>query len=343
MSALHKLTKEHEENPAEVKERFALDVLMGLSTSPKQISSKYFYDDEGSRLFEAIMRLPEYYPTQCEKEILSSHADRLVTAFGDGHFNLAELGSGDGLKTKVLLQALQARQVSFRYLPIDISGASVEDLVTSLNKEFPDIETEGLVGDYFDGLHWLSKSHPGPMVVLFLGSNIGNFSRAESRVFLHSMWNALNDGDRVLFGFDLKKDIDVMLDAYNDSQGVTRAFNLNLLTLINRELGGNFDIDRFRFFATYDVFGGSINSYLVSQEKQEVFIEAIGQSFDFKPWEPIRTEFSYKYLESDIKSLAAATNFKVVEQVYDSRRYFTSSLWQVCKEAPAERPANGKG
>lgn len=342
MSALHKLTKEHDENPAEIRERFALDVLMGLSTHPKQISSKYFYDDEGSRLFEAIMRLPEYYPTQCEKEILSTHAARLATAFGDGHFNLAELGSGDGMKTKVLLQALQAKKASFRYLPIDISGAAVEDLLGSLDKEFPDIETEGLVGDYFEGLHWLAKSHPGRTVVLFLGSNIGNFSRAESRVFLHSLWNALDDGDRVLFGFDLKKDIDIMLDAYNDSQGVTRDFNLNLLTRINRELGGDFAVDQFRFFSTYDVFGGSMTSYLVSQVKQEVFIEAIGQRFEFKPWEPIRTEFSYKYLESDIKSLAADTNYRVVEQFYDSRRYFTSSLWQVVKETPAERPAGGK-
>ena len=343
MSALHKLTKEHAENPAEARERFALDVLMGLSTSPKQIASRYFYDDEGSRLFEAIMRLPEYYPTQCEKEILSSHAESLVTAFGDAHFNLAELGSGDGLKTKVLLQALQARKASFRYLPIDISAASVEELLASLDTEFPEVETEGLVGDYFEGLRWLSKFHPGRTVVLFLGSNIGNFSRAESRGFLHSLWNALNDGDRVLFGFDLKKDIDVMLHAYNDSQGVTREFNLNLLRRINRELGGDFDLERFRFFSTYDVFGGSINSYLVSQEKQEVFIEAIGQSFKFKPWEPIRTEFSYKYLESDIEGLARDTKFRVVEQFYDSRRYFTNSLWQVRKKSPADRAANGKG
>ena len=342
MSALHKLTKEDTESVAEVKEQFALDVLMGLSTSPKRISSKYFYDDEGTRLFEAIMRLPEYYPTQCEKEILSTHADRLVTAFGNGPFNLAELGSGDGLKTRVLLQALQARQASFRYLPIDISGTSVEELLAALDKEFPAVETEGLVGDYFEGLRWLSKSHPGRTVVLFLGSNIGNFSRAESRVFLHSLWYALNDGDQVLIGFDLKKDIDVMLDAYNDSQGVTRDFNLNLLRRINRELGGDFDLERFRFFSTYDVFGGSINSYLVSQEKQEVFFEAIGQSFDFMPWEPIRTEFSYKYLESDIEGLATDTKVRIVEQFYDSRRYFASSLWQVCKETPADRATSGR-
>jgi len=337
MSALHKLTKEHEENPAEIRERFALDVLMGLSTSPKQISSRYFYDAEGSRLFEAIMGLQEYYPTECEREILATHADRLVRAFGDGHFNLAELGPGNGMKTKLLLRAAQARGASFRYLPIDISSDAVEHLMAALDAEFPDITVEGLVGDYFEGLHWLKKSHPGRTVVLFLGSNVGNFSRAEARVFLHSLWNALNDGDRVLIGFDLKKDIDVMLHAYNDSQGVTRDFNLNLLRRINRELGGNFDLDRFRFFSTYDVFGGSMNSYLVSQEKQEVFIEAIGQSFEFKPWEPIRTEFSYKYLESDIESLAAATNFEVVEKFYDSRHYFTSSLWQVRKAIPAGR------
>ncbi|HET6279015.1 MAG TPA: L-histidine N(alpha)-methyltransferase [Candidatus Polarisedimenticolia bacterium] len=342
MSALHKLTGGSEEDPAEARERFALDVLMGLSTTPKQIASKYFYDEEGTRLFEAIMRLPEYYPTECERQILASHADRLVTAFGEGPFNLAELGSGDGLKTKLLLRALQARNTPFRYLPIDISGTALEALLASLDREFPGVDTEGLIGDYFQGLRWLTRSHPGRTVVLFLGSNIGNFSRAEARVFLHSLWNALNNGDRILIGFDLKKDIDIMLHAYNDSQGVTRDFNLNLLTRINRELGGDFNVERFRFFSTYDVFGGSMNSYLVSQERQEVFIEAIGQSFEFKPWEPIRTEFSYKYLESDIKSLAAATNYKVVEQFYDARRYFTSSLWQVCKETPDGRSAGGK-
>ena len=133
-----------------------------------------------------------------------------------------------------------------------------------------------------------------------------------------------------------------MLDAYNDSQGVTREFNLNLLRRINRELGGDFDLDRFRFFSTYDVFGGSMNSYLVSQEKQKVYIEAIGQSFKFKPWEPIRTEFSYKYLESDIEGLARDTTFRVVEQFYDSRHYFASSVWQVCKVTPVDRAASGR-
>jgi dimethylhistidine N-methyltransferase len=343
MSVLHRLRTEDEDRASEFREQFALDVLMGLSTTPKQISSKYFYDDEGSRLFEAIMRLPEYYPTECEKEVLSSHADRLVAAFGDGPFNLAELGPGDGLKTRVLLRALLGRGAPFRYLPIDISETSMGSLLRALDREFPGLESEGLIGDYFEGLRWLSKSHPGRTVVLFLGSNIGNFSRAESRVFLHSLWNALNDGDRVLIGFDLKKDIDVMLRAYNDTQGVTRDFNLNLLRRINRELGGDFDVDRFRFFSTYDVFGGSINSYLVSQEKQEVFIEAIGQSFEFKPWEPIRTEFSYKYLESDIISLADETNYRVIAQYYDSRHYFTDSLWQVSKKTPAGRAANGGG
>lgn len=310
---------------------FALDVLMGLSSTPKQISSKYLYDTEGSRLFERIMRLPEYYPTGCEQEIFTTHGERLASAIGGDQFNLIELGSGDGLKTKVLLRSLLARKSKFRYLPIDISPASIEDLTASLSKEFPGLETEGLVAEYFVGLQEVSRRQSVRSVVLILGSNIGNFSRAESRVFLHSLWSALKDGDRALIGFDLKKDIDVMLDAYNDSQGVTRDFSLNLLTRINRELGGDFEVDKFRFYATYDVFGGSMNSYLVSTEKQSVYIREIGQSFDFKPWEPIRTEFSYKYLETDIESLANQTGFKVVGQWYDSRHYFTSSLWQVRK------------
>ena len=324
------------DDQASQRETFALDVLMGLSSSPKQLSSKYFYDETGSRLFNRITRLKEYYLTGCEHEILAARGGDLAAVFEGAPFNLVELGPGEGQKTQTLLQSFLSRSLRFRYLPIDISRSALESLAESLGREFPKLAIEGLVADYFTGLKWLSRQkEKNRTCVLFLGSNIGNFNHAEARAFLRSLWNALNDGDLVLIGFDLKKDIDIMLEAYNDAQGVTREFNLNLLHRINRELGGDFDVDRYRFFATYDVFGGSINSYLVSLAEQTVYVEAVGQRFRFRPWEPIRTEYSYKYLESDIKSLAAETGFRVEMQLYDAKRYFADSLWRVVKASRA--------
>ncbi len=167
---------------------------------------------------------------------------------------------------------------------------------------------------------------------MFLGSSIGNFNRDASRVFLHSLWNSLNANDYALIGFDLKKDIELLLRAYNDSRGVTREFNLNLLRRINRELGGDFDMQRFRHYASYNVFSGAMESYLVSRESQNVMIHDIGESFSFDPWEPIHTEYSYKYLESDIAKLAEDTRFAPVTQFYDSDRFFTDVLWRVQKQ-----------
>ena len=206
--------------------------------------------------------------------------------------------------------------------------------ITSLNKKFPGLKAEGLVAEYFDGLRWLNKRKSRRNLVLFLGSNIGNFDKAHSHAFLHSLWNFLNNDDIVVIGFDLKKDITLMIRAYNDSKGVTAEFNKNLLRRINRELGGNFDLEKFRFYAGYDVFSGAIESYLVSLEKQEVFIEEIGQSFSFDPWEPIHTEYSYKYLVSDIQELAARTGYSIKKQLYDSKKYFVDSVWGVNKINP---------
>lgn len=311
--------------------QFALDVLFGLSAAPKHLPSKYFYDDRGSELFTKITSLPEYYPTGCEQEIFDRHAADLARIMSDGPFDFIELGPGDGHKTQVLLQAFQAASCEFRYVPIDISEAAVRGLVDTLSSRFPKIEVEGLVSEYLTGIQWLGRLRDRMTLVLFAGSNIGNFSRAEAHVFLRTLWNGMHDGDRLLVGFDLKKDIELMLRAYNDSQGVTREFNLNLLRRINRELGGHFDLDRFRFYSTYEVLEGSMNSYLVSLDRQDVFIEAIGQVFRFEAWEPIQTEYSYKYLESNIDALARTTGFEITHRFYDSRRFFTNSLWRVRK------------
>jgi len=310
---------------------FLIDVLNGLSRMPKRLNSRYFYDEEGSKLFQKITELPEYYLTNCEFDILRRHKKVFSQIVAGTSFNLIELGPGEGQKTEVLLDHFLKKELEFRYIPIDISQAAMKTLIDILNEKYADLETEGLVAEYFDGLKWLSSTSLRRSMVLFLGSNLGNFDKPSAKDFLRNLWNALNDGDYTVIGFDLKKDIKLMLMAYNDTQGVTRKFNLNLLRRINRELGGNFDLDKFYFYASYDVFTGAMESYLVSKEKQTVLVEEIGQTFDFDAWEPIHTEYSYKFLESDIEELAAETGFVIEAHLYDSRKYFVDSIWRVHK------------
>ncbi len=311
---------------------FALDVLNGLSEHPKRLQSKYFYDDEGSRLFQKIMGLPEYYLTNCEYEILQTHKETIAQFVTNETFNIIELGAGDGLKTSLLIEHFKKSGLDFRYVPVDISEAAMETLTFSMANKFTGLDIFGLVAEYFEGLKWLSTSNDRRNIVLILGSNLGNFNRSQAKAFLRTLWNSLNNGDIVVTGFDVKKDIDLMLDAYNDAQGVTAEFNLNLLRRINRELGGDFDLNRFRFFATYNVFSGAMESYLVSLEPQKVFVKDIGQTFSFKAWEPIHTEYSYKFLESDIVSLAESTGYVIEKQLYDSKKYFVDSVWRVEKQ-----------
>lgn len=310
---------------------FALDVLTGLSENPKRLQSKYFYDDEGSRLFQQIMALPEYYLTRCERDILTRCRQDIADPIAGQPFLLVELGAGDGQKTRILIDHFLQRRLSFTYVPVDISEGAMQTLTTTLSREFSRLDIGGIIAEYFDGLKWLSGQTERRKLVLFLGSNIGNFNRPQAKYFLRNLWNALNDGDIVLIGFDLKKDIDLMLKAYNDSRGITAAFNFNLLKRINRELAGDFDIDKFRFYASYDVFSGAIESYLVSIEAQTASIKSIGQSFHFKPWEPIHMEYSYKFLPSDIEELARETGYTILQHLTDGKGYFCDSIWRVNK------------
>jgi L-histidine N-alpha-methyltransferase len=332
MSATYQvLTHKDLDRVESLDQAFASEVLVGLSQIPKRLSSRYFYDERGSRIFQKIMDLPEYYLTACELDILKSQTDVFSSIMEGESFNLVELGAGDGRKTSILLEHFLKRNFAFQYIPIDISEASMVTLTALLNTKFPQITSKGIVAEYFDGLKWLNYMNSRRNMVLFLGSNLGNFDKAHSRAFLHNLWNALNNGDFAVIGFDLKKDIDLMLKAYNDAEGVTAEFNLNLLRRINRELGGNFDLNKFQFHSSYDVFTGAMESYLVSQEKQTVFIKEISQSFSFEAWEPIHTEYSYKYLESDIQELAAETGFVIEKQLYDTKKYFVDSIWRVQK------------
>jgi L-histidine N-alpha-methyltransferase len=309
----------------------ALDVLNGLSETPKHLPSRWIYDERGSRLFSDICELEEYYPTRCEAEILTRNTSDILKRAGASALDIVDLGAGDGRKTNIVLAAALKQLKQVRYVPIDISEASMAALVKQTQKKFPKLDVGGIVGEYFDGLHLLRKDSGRRTLVLFLGSNIGNFGRTQARVFLRQLWEALNDGDQILIGFDLKKDIELLLAAYNDKKGVTADFNTNLLRRINRELGGDFDLEAFRHYATYDVFSGAIESYVVSLKSQTVTIRDLKSTFTFDEWEPIHTEYSYKYLQKDIDSLAINTGFRIVQQYYDDKRWFTDSLWQVEK------------
>jgi L-histidine N-alpha-methyltransferase len=300
-------------------------VATGLSYPQKTLSSMYFYDDEGSRLFQQIMALPEYYPTRTEFGLLTQHQAALAAALrpaaAQESFFLIELGAGDGLKTKILLRHLLETEAVFTYVPVDISGAALDGLAASLREELPALRVEPIVADYSAALQ-LMAARPGRKVVLFLGSNIGNFSPDDRQAFLQTLAAPLTANDRLLIGFDLQKDPRFIRAAYDDSQGVTAAFNLNLLTRLNRELGADFDLAHWQHYTDYDPLAGTVRSFLVSTRAQAVHMAALQQSFNFRAWETIHTENSYKFTAPQIEALAAEAGLHVTEFFTDSQDYF---------------------
>lgn len=308
---------------------FARDVLHGLSQNPKQLPSMYFYDERGDQLFQDIMHMPEYYLMNCELDIFEQQKAQILHAIGMEHFHLLELGAGDGYKTRVLLRHFMEQSVDFGYQPVDISPNVLLELEQRLREELPELKVHPLPGDYFKVLHEVKKTDTTPKVVLFLGANIGNYPQERAAAFLRHLQNELNPGDKLLIGFDLKKDPDVILNAYNDPAGITAAFNLNLLERMNRELDANFDVQDFRHWESYDPVTGATRSFLVSKKAQHVFIKALNQSFHFDAWEAINVELSQKYSLSEVEDLAREAGFQVRQHFTDDQGYFVDSLW--CK------------
>ncbi|MCB0704339.1 MAG: L-histidine N(alpha)-methyltransferase [Saprospiraceae bacterium] len=307
---------------------FEKEVLEGLSGVPKRLSSRFFYDAAGDKLFQDIMRMPEYYLTDCEFEIFQTQRAEILNALPRTPFDLIELGAGDGLKTKVLLQHFLDQGRQFRYMPIDISGNVLNTLQDSLHREMPQLDVAPQQGEYFRVLAGLKDLVSRPKVVLFLGANIGNLKQADARRFLFELRDALALDDMVLIGFDLKKDPEIILSAYNDPAGITAAFNLNLLTRINREMQGDFNIDQFKHWEVYNPMSGETRSYIVSKTKQDVFVGTLNKTFHFEAWEPIEVELSLKYSRQDIDSLASDTGFSPVCFFHDKRNYFVDTLWK---------------
>lgn len=304
---------------------FADEVRAGLTATPKTLPTKYLYDDLGSALFEVITLLPEYYLTRSEAAILRAHARDIVAAVGDT-LEIVELGSGTAAKTRLLLDAALKRQGSLRYTPIDISRSALDATVAALNVEYPAITVDPQVTEYLDGLRRFSRNGVERTLVLFLGSNIGNFEPAEAQRTLRAVRETVRPGDTLLVGADMKKDIAIIEAAYNDKLGVTAAFNKNLLQRINRELGGRFDLDAFRHKATYNVREGRVEMHLFSDDAQDVRIDALELCVHFRPGESIHTESSYKYDASQVHALARATGFEVAQTWTDPENTFTSNL-----------------
>ena len=313
---------------------FASDVRAGLTRESKALPPKYFYDELGSRLFEAICFLPEYYLTRAEGEILQTSAAEIVSSI-EGPVRLLELGSGSSEKTRYLIEALLAKQPALHYLPVDISDSSLELASQRLLRLYPGLRITGFAADYFPALLALAArvpADPGCRTVgVFLGSNIGNFGRDESREFLRAVRELLRPDDALLLGADLKKSPEILIPAYNDTLGVTAAFNLNLLARINRELAGDFDVKKFDHRAVYNDELGRIEIHLVSSEPQLVHIRKIDLDVSFETGETIRTENSYKFDLDQLAVLARDTGFVLARTWFDRAHLFSFNLF-VAKE-----------
>lgn len=312
---------------------FAKETLEGLSASPKYLSSKYFYDTKGSRIFQDIMQMPEYYLTACELEIFKTKKQEIFAAFTekDTQYELIELGAGDGLKTKVLLSHFHDQNADFEYTPIDISEEAVKNLVIDLEQQIPGIKVNGMVGDYFQLIKEIYRYHQTKKILLFLGSNIGNFNESETLIFLSKLKSVMHSGDLLFIGFDLKKDPNIILKAYNDPYGHTAAFNLNLLYRINNELNADFNLHNFKHHEIYDPKTGTAKSNLISLKKQEIKVHDLDISISFEEGEFIFMEMSQKYDIEMIMDLAIKSGFEIVRNFHDQRLYFLNSLWKLKK------------
>ena len=306
--------------------RFRHDVVSGLGRARKAIPPRWLYDARGSDLFREIMRLGAYYPTRVEHEILERHAGEITAALAAGPRTVVDFGAGDGTKTRLVLAPLCGRLPTPTYAPIDISPAALADVARRMTTSFPRLRVAPVLGEYFDGLRALTRRDGCALLVLFLGSNVGNLEHGEALAFLRSLRGALRPDDHLLIGLDLVKDPAVLRAAYDDPDGVTAAFNLNLLARINRELGGDFDAGTFEHVATFDPVRPAMESWLRSRRRQRVRVA--GRCFRFEAGERIHTEVSCKYRERDVDRLATAAGFEEVGRFRDRRRWFVDALWR---------------
>lgn len=309
---------------------FARDVHAGLSSTPKQLFPKYLYDELGSRLFEAICAVPEYYLTRAEHEILSTHAADIVAATPDCD-TLIELGSGSAEKTRQIIEAMIRHRGELLFIPIDISASALKASSEALLGSYPELRIRAYAADYYQALEALSSRgpDPDPLLVLFLGSNIGNFEPDEARKFLRAIRRVLRPKDALLLGADLKKDPAVLEAAYNDPLGVTRAFIVNELEHINRELDANFDLWAFGLRSFYNEEVGRVEVYLESLRAQTVHLRALPLQVEFAQGERIHVENAYKFDVDSLRVLGNETGFELERTWLDAAQRFSSNLFRV--------------
>lgn len=321
---IHRLT-------AAVADDFAADVRRGLTAERKFLLPKYFYDPLGSRLFDAICLVSDYYLTRAEADIFARHAAEIVAQARAGArgLTLFELGSGSAAKTRRIIDALLATQAQLRYVPVDISTAALEESASALLGDYEGLSVTAYAADYDTALPRLRENFEDESraLVLFLGSNIGNFDRAEARDFLRRVRASLRAGDLMLLGADLKKEAATLEAAYDDPLGVTAAFNLNLLARINRELRADFSLRDFRHVALYDEREGRVEMHLESAREQNVRIDALDLLVHFRAGERVHTENSYKYSLDELSALAADTGFERQHTWLDPAERFSSNLF----------------
>lgn len=304
-------------------------VKTGFAKVPKRLPSWLFYDETGDKIFQAIMQMPGYYLTSCEYGILSTYKEILRQHFakGSSSFHLVELGAGDGVKTEVLLRHFVKNNATFHYSPIDVSETVLNQLQERFHKSIPELPITAVCSRYDEALEELRNHRNERKVLMFLGANIGNFTLEDAILFVRKLSAAMCAGDQLLIGFDLKKDPRLIQAAYDDPFGITRKFNMNLLVRLNRELGAQFNLNKFDHYPFYDPETGVTKSFLISLKDQNIFIEAFGHCVHFDQWEVIQTEISQKYSNLMIRKIAEQAGLKILQCFYDVKEYFCDVLF----------------
>ena len=304
--------------------QYAQEVEAGLTSSPKTLPSKLFYDDAGSQLFEQITELPEYYLTRTELQILRERAAQMADVIGSSA-TLVELGSGSAAKTCTLLRALARRQLRVLYVPVDISPAALEQARERVSAECENCMTRPVVADFSAGFHFL-REIPGQKLILYLGSSIGNFDPTSAVEFLTSVGKQMSSADALLLGTDMVKSPAALVPAYDDEQGVTAEFNKNILRRLNRELDANFNLNAFKHVAVWNAQQSRMEIYLESMRMQLVSVAMLQLCVSFKARERIHTENSYKYTIQMVRRMLRDSGFSLAKTWFDSQKWFALHL-----------------
>lgn len=306
------------------------EILMGLKSKNKFISSKWFYDEKGDKIFQEIMAMPEYYLTRKEYEIFDSRGDEIIGRLPQNQqINIVELGAGDGLKTRILLKKMLAKGMEIQYMPVDISKHILIELQSALAQEIPSLKVIPQNLEYFEALNRISNTGHSINLIMLLGSNMGNLHYDEALIFMNKLVLHANTNDYFLLGQDLKKDPKIISKAYDDPHGITERFNLNLLLRLNTEFGADFIMEQFGHHTFYEPISGEVRSFLYSKCNQEIRFPGQKESIVFKSNELIHTEISKKYDLETLEAMAEEVGLEVLKHYTDRKHFFTDSLFKI--------------